>query len=66
MGLKEMRRALNITQQEMADYVGVTQSYICALENGQRKNPSIGVIERVAQKLGVGVEKIITEIRKAG
>lgn len=66
MGLRDIRRARKVTQQEMAEYVGVTQSYICALESGKRKNPSIHVLERVASKLGVGIEVVIAELKKAG
>ena len=45
MTLREMRKAKRLTQCELADRAGVTQSYLGALERGQRKNPSIGVIK---------------------
>ena len=40
-----------LTQQELADLVGTTQSSIAHLESGRRR-PSIATLERVAAALG--------------
>ena len=33
--LKEMRTRRGLTQKELADKIGVTESYICQIENGK-------------------------------
>lgn len=53
MTLREIRKSKRITQCELAASVGVTQAYICALESGRRKNPSIEIIRRIAAVLNV-------------
>lgn len=65
MGLKELRKARRITQEELAKDAGVSQSYVCALENGKRANPSMPVLRRIAKRLGVSTSRIINEIDKA-
>ena len=65
MSLREMRRTRAVTQQALADHVGVTQAYICALENGKRTNPSLRILERMAEKLETNIEAIIATLSKA-
>lgn len=59
MTLKELRKAKQLTQCELAASVGVTQAYICALEGGRRKNPSINVIRKIAIVLDVKTINIL-------
>ncbi|QQK74469.1 helix-turn-helix transcriptional regulator [Salicibibacter cibarius] len=49
--LVELRSRLQMTQQEFADCVGVKQSYLSRLENGE-VNMTIGKLENLVQKLG--------------
>lgn len=65
MTLREMRKAKRLTQCELADRAGVTQSYLGALERGQRKNPSIGVVKGIADGLGVKVTKVLDALEEA-
>ena len=53
MSLKELRTARNMSQKELAKKIGVSQAYVCALELGKRKNPSIEVIRAIARELEV-------------
>jgi transcriptional regulator with XRE-family HTH domain len=49
------RLMLDITQQELADAVGVSRPYIASIESG-RANPSLDVVERIAESLGLQLE----------
>ncbi|MCL2177347.1 MAG: helix-turn-helix domain-containing protein [Firmicutes bacterium] len=49
--LAETRIQQNITQQELADKVGVKQSHLSRFENGKHA-PSLEFIQRVASGLG--------------
>lgn len=46
---------LDITQQALADAVGVSRPYIAAIEAG-RANPSLDLVARVADRLGIDLE----------
>lgn len=65
MTLREMRKAKHLTQCELAQFVGVTQAYICALESGRKKNPSIDVVRKIANGLGVKTIHIIEALDDA-
>lgn len=65
MTLREMREAKRLTQCELAASVGVTQAYICALESGRRKNPSVNVIRKIAIVLDVKTVKVLDALDNA-
>lgn len=65
MTIKEMREQKRLSQRALAEHAGVTQAYICALENGTRSNPSVRVVKKIAHELGVSTNRIIEEISKA-
>jgi transcriptional regulator with XRE-family HTH domain len=46
------RKHANITQEKLAEVVGVHRTYIGFIEQG-RRNPSIGTIYRIATALGI-------------
>lgn len=46
-----------MTQQELADRVGVTRQTILSIEGG-RYNPSVGLALRLAETFGVSLEAI--------
>jgi len=46
-----------MTQQDLADRVGVTRQTILSIERG-KYNPSVGLALRLAQTLGVAVEAL--------
>ncbi len=63
--LRELRQSRKIKQKDMATYCGVSQAYICALENGRRKNPSIEVIRKMAKMLGVKTSRVLDALEEA-
>jgi DNA-binding XRE family transcriptional regulator len=48
---------LDITQQTLADAVGVSRAHIAAIETG-RANPSLDLVVRVADRLGVEIDLV--------
>ena len=57
--LREFREAKGLTQVEVAKKAGVTQPYIAKLESGDKKNPSLAILKRLAKALGVPVEELV-------
>ena len=56
--MRRHRRQLHdMTQQELADRVGVTRQTVLSLERG-RYNPSVGLAIRLAETFGVPVEAL--------
>ncbi|WP_302964470.1 helix-turn-helix domain-containing protein [uncultured Adlercreutzia sp.] len=49
------RTARNLTQKELAEITGITQSDISKLENGNA-NPSLRTLERLAAGLGMRIK----------
>lgn len=48
----QARRALGLSQEELADAARVARSYMSDVERGAR-NPTLRVVERIARALGV-------------
>jgi transcriptional regulator with XRE-family HTH domain len=57
--LKDLRGQREMSQRELAAKVGVTQAYIAQLEAGEKKNPSLDVLKRLARALGVPVTELL-------
>ncbi len=57
--IHELRRELKLTQEELAEKVGVRRETIGALENG-KYNPSLKLAMDIASVLGKTVEEIFT------
>ena len=58
--LHEIRKEKNISQQELADMIGVNQGCISMYENGQR-SPRLEIAAKIAAALGVTVDDLIGE-----
>lgn len=56
-GLKERRTALELTQAQLAEMVGVTRKTVNTVENGVF-NPSALLAIKLAKALGVTVEEL--------
>lgn len=56
--IKKLRTEQGYTLMELANKVGISSGYLCHLENGSRKNPSINTMEKIA----VALNKSIAEI----
>jgi transcriptional regulator with XRE-family HTH domain len=50
---------LDITQQTLADAVGVSRAYIATIESG-RGNPSVDLVARIADRLGIQLDLVGT------
>lgn len=58
--IQRIRRERGLSQEELAHRAEVHQTYLSGVETG-RRNPSVKVVERIANALGVD----ITELFKA-
>lgn|SRR5690625_5608236 len=52
------REYRGLSQQDVADAAKVSRAYISQLENGERSNPSPGVVDVIARKLAVDVDDL--------
>ena len=50
--LIDARLSINMTQKELSEATGVSQTEICKIENGTR-NPSIKLLQRLANGMGM-------------
>jgi transcriptional regulator with XRE-family HTH domain len=57
--LKQHRKNLKWSQKELADHAGISQAQISHIESGERTNPGVVTIKKLADALGVSVEQII-------
>jgi len=59
--IAELRRQKNESFQDVATAVGVTKTHIWELERGRAKNPSLQVIEGLANHFGVSIAYLVGE-----
>ena len=58
--LKNLRTAKGLTMKEMGEKLGISESYYCAIENGERqKKMDIVLISGLSSVLNVSVAKIV-------
>jgi len=55
--IAELRSKSGLTQEKLAELVGVDRSYIGYVERGQR-NPSVGVVRLIAKTMGVSLREL--------
>ena len=61
--IRELREAMKMTQEELADKSGVSRGTISALENGSMRNTTSKTLLKLAQALNTSVDRIFfTEI----
>ena len=53
LNIKEKRERLGISQKELAEKVGMSQSFLCDIEQGRSK-PSIDTALKIAEALNIG------------
>lgn len=56
--IRRYRDAAGMSQQELADPVGISKSYISSLELGYRA-PSLNLLVKIAQTLGVAPGEMV-------
>ena len=57
--VKRLREERKLTQAQLGKRAGVTEAYISMLEGGQRKNPSLPTLRKLARALGVPVTELL-------
>ena len=57
--IRQKREQENMTQEQLAKKVGVTQGYIAQLESGLKRNPSLPTLKKIAKALGVPVTDLL-------
>ena len=53
MNIKERREELDLSQKELAEKAGISQSFLCDIEQGRSK-PSIDTALKIAEVLNIG------------
>lgn len=61
--IKERRTLLGLTQQDLADYTGVSLRIIKSIEAG-KGNPSVSTLSKIAEVLGLELRLQIKEVAK--
>ena len=56
--IRELREAMKMTQEELADKSGVSRGTISALENGSMRNTASKTLLKLAQALNTSVDRI--------
>ena len=57
--LKILREAKGLTQVDLAKKAKVARTYIVKLESGDKRNPSLEILQRLAKALGVPVTELL-------
>jgi transcriptional regulator with XRE-family HTH domain len=60
--LQRLRRHRGLSQEALAHAADVHQTYLSGVESGKR-NPSIGVLERIVTAFGVDIEELFRRAR---
>jgi transcriptional regulator with XRE-family HTH domain len=63
--IAELRKGADITQVQLAEFLGVSQQTVNAYEAGHRRM-AISALPRLARLLGVSIEELIGEPAKPG
>ena len=61
--IKERRFLLGLTQQDLADYVGLSLRIIKSIEVG-KANPSVATLSKIAEVLGLELRLKVKEVVK--
>jgi transcriptional regulator with XRE-family HTH domain len=62
LNVQRLRRSKKLSQEALADHAEVYQTYLSGVERGKR-NPSLRVLDRIAQALGTDVEELVRRRR---
>jgi transcriptional regulator with XRE-family HTH domain len=57
--LKRLRENKGLSQAALAKQSGVAQGYISQMEAGEKKNPGIETLKKIAKALGVPVTELL-------
>lgn len=56
--MRKVRNSKNLTLEDLSELTGISVGYLCHLEKGSRKNPSVQVMEAIAKALEESVVEI--------
>jgi len=56
--MREIRNRKNITLKELSEATGVSVGYLCHLEKGSRRNPSMQTMQAIAEGLKERIEYV--------
>ena len=56
--VKKIRKEKGITLVKLSEISGVSVGYLCHLEKGSRKNPSIETMEKISKALNKSIAEI--------
>ena len=59
--IKRIREEKGMTLVKLAELSGISVGYLCHLEKGSRKNPSIIVMEKISKSLNKSIAEIFFE-----
>jgi len=59
--LKDLRIKKNQSLQDVADAIGASKAHIWDIERGSSKNPSMDLLDRLANHFGVSVTFLVGE-----
>lgn len=57
--LKQLREARGLTQEKLGALADVTGGYISQIERGEKVNPGIKTLEKLAKALGVSIHDLL-------
>lgn len=62
--LRKAREEADLTQEQLSFAAGIDRSYISQLEN-DRKSPTVAILFRICDALGVSPSEIIARVEKS-
>lgn len=62
LNVQRLRRAKDLSQEELAGRADVHQTYLSGVERG-RRNPSVLILDRIAKALGADIEELLKRRR---
>jgi XRE family transcriptional regulator, master regulator for biofilm formation len=62
--IREIREDKGISLNKLSKLSGVSKSYISFIERGKQTNPSISVIERIAEALDIDVDVLLSRAKE--
>ncbi|MDE9962302.1 helix-turn-helix transcriptional regulator [Staphylococcus pseudintermedius] len=61
--LREIRKELGYSQEDVKKKTGVTKAYLSQVENGKREQVSLSLVYQLSEYYQVPIEDIITRVR---
>ena len=66
LNIKQIRLQKNLTLRQLSSISGVSNGYISDLENGKEINPTMAILRKLANALGVSVAELLSESKATG